>query len=326
MTYNVENLFDAVHDKNREDFAYLPLSLKQTPEVQTGCRVLKGYYKRECFELDWTQELVNQKLKNVAEVILSVEGQKGPDIVILVEVENENILKDLNRQYLKNAGYQTQILIEGPDLRGIDVALLSRFPVEGKAVLHKIPYKGKTPEDQKRMNRSRGVLEVPLKLPDGHKLIVMAAHFPSQGNPRYWRTQSVEFVRNRMQQLQDEMVILGGDLNISQDEEDEVGFFEKDLSSVGLVSHLVGCQKCDGTHEYRSTWSFLDALVFSKSLGEEGKAPYQLDKKSIDIVKFVPNQIYKGRSPKRFNKKTGEGVSDHFPLYARIHKRVVPAE
>lgn len=321
MTYNVENLFDTVHDKNREDFAYLPLAKKNTPEIQAGCGTFKGYYKRECLEMDWTQELVEKKLKNISEVILSVDDKKGPDIVILVEVENENILSQLNKKYLSSAGYVTQVLIEGPDTRGIDLAVLSKFPLDGKANLHKIPYKAEKAEDQQWMDKSRGILEVPLKLPDGNKLTVLAAHFPSQRNPRYWRAQSVAFVKNKLEQMKDQMVILGGDLNISQDEEDAAEFFKKDLSEVGDVSHFIGCSHCDGSHEYRSTWSFLDALVFSKSLGKTGTAPYQVIPESIDVVKFVPNQIYKGRSPKRFDEKTGEGVSDHFPIYGRLRKR-----
>ena len=35
MSYNVENLFDTVHDQGKEDYTYLPLSLKQkSPEIQ----------------------------------------------------------------------------------------------------------------------------------------------------------------------------------------------------------------------------------------------------------------------------------------------------
>ena len=39
MTYNVENLFDTVHDKNREDFTFLPLREKGKSEVVAFCSV-----------------------------------------------------------------------------------------------------------------------------------------------------------------------------------------------------------------------------------------------------------------------------------------------
>lgn len=321
MTFNVENLFDTVHDKNREDFAYLPIAMKKQPEILAGCNTQKGFYQRQCLEMDWNDTVLKQKLKNISEIILSVDQGMGPDVLFLAEVENENVLKMLNSQYLQKAGYQTVVLIEGPDERGIDVAVLSRLPLMGKAQLHKIPYKGQTPEDQKWMNRSRGVLEVPLKTPAGSKLTTFVSHFPSQRNPRYWREQSVLFMKEKLKSMGNEMFIFGGDLNISQDEEEETGFFEKHFAEVSLVAHQLGCHHCDGTYDFRNTWSFLDALVFSKSMSDSGTADYQFLPKSVDVVKLTANHIYKGRSPKRFDEKTGEGVSDHFPLYARIQLR-----
>lgn len=326
MAFNVENLFDDKHDANREDYTYMPLAMKKTAEVQKFCNNQKGYYKRECLEMDWNSSIIEKKLKNIAEVILSVDGKKGPDVLILVEVENDHILGQLNKNYLQAAGYKTQVLIEGPDERGIDVAVLSRLPIDGKAVLHKIPYKGENEDDQKWMNRSRGVLEVPLKLPNGSKLVALAAHFPSQRNPRYWRAQSIEFVKGLMKNRANEMVVLGGDLNITANEEDETGFFSKEMSSVGLVSHLVGCKSCNGTHNYRNDWSFLDVLIFSKVFDENGSAPYALSKGSIDVVKYTDNHIFKGNAPKRFS-DNGDGVSDHFPIYARIKlKSAAPSD
>ncbi len=317
MSFNVENLFDDKHDANREDFTFLPLAEKKKPEIQAFCNTQKGYYKRECLESDWNSGIIEKKMKNVSEVILSVDGNKGADVLMLIEVENDNVLGQLNKNYLQAAGYKTQVLIEGPDDRGIDVALLSRLPLDGKAKLHKIPYIGKNEEDQKWMNRSRGILEVPLKLPNGGRLIAMVAHFPSQRNPRYWREQSVQFAKKLMQERPNEMIVLGGDLNITYDENEEAGYFTKDFSSVGLVAHLVGCKHCDGTHNYRNDWSFLDTLIFSKNFDEKGAAPYLLDTKTIDVVKYAPVHLFKGNTPKRFS-DAGEGVSDHFPIYSRI--------
>ncbi len=117
-----------------------------------------------------------------------------------------------------------------------------------------------------------------------------------------------------------EMVVFGGDLNITLDEDSETGFFSKEMSSVGLVSHLVGCKTCDGTHNYKSRWSFLDVLIFSKNLEDKGTAPYELAPDTIDVVKYTENHLYKGNSPKRFT-DNGEGVSDHFPIYARLKLR-----
>jgi len=50
------------------------------------------------------------------------------DVLAVQEVEDINILKEFNRDYLQGL-YSTQVLIEGNDLRFIDVGLLSKLPV-----------------------------------------------------------------------------------------------------------------------------------------------------------------------------------------------------
>lgn len=318
MIFNVENLFDNIHDDNRDDQTYLPLAKKQTDEHKALCgKMTQIHYRDECMKLDWSDEVVTAKLKNVSQVILGVDGQ-GPDILVMEEVENDRILGRLNKEYLAKAGYQTQVLIEGPDDRGIDIAFLSRFPMVGTPELHKIPYVAKNDNDKTWMAKSRGILEVKVKLPNGETLTVFGAHFPSQANPKYWREQAVAHLTKLIGDRSAKgMVIAGGDLNITHNEEVEARFFKNTFSQVAMVSHLVGCKKCDGTHNYRKEWSFLDAMLFSNNLGEQGKASYKLVPESITVVNKDPVHIW-GQYPKRFKPENKEGVSDHFPLYARI--------
>lgn len=315
MNYNVENLFDNIHDENREDQTYLPLAKKQTLEHKALCEKLEpSWLKDECLNLDWSDEVVNAKLKNIAQIINSVDDG-GPDILILEEVENERILTRLNREFLSRSGYITQVLVEGPDKRGIDIALLSRLPLNGKPTLHQIPYVGENEEDVKWMARSRGILEVPLITPAGESLVVLGAHFPSQKNPRYWRKQAVNNLKGMIAGKEKKlMVIAGGDLNITSIEENETGFFKGILSQVALISHLDGCKSCAGTHNYKNSWSFLDVLMFSKNMGPMGTAPYFFAPESVQVITSSDR-------PRRFNVATKVGASDHFPLYARIRRR-----
>ncbi len=53
----------------------------------------------------------------------------NPDVLCLQEVENRALLERFNSAYLSDLGYQV-VLFEGNDKRGIDVALLSRLPIE----------------------------------------------------------------------------------------------------------------------------------------------------------------------------------------------------
>ena len=65
---------------------------------------------------------IEQKLKSIAAAILQVDGGRGPDILALQEIENAGVLDRLRREYLAAANYRPPVLIEGEDLRGIDVA------------------------------------------------------------------------------------------------------------------------------------------------------------------------------------------------------------
>ncbi|MFN8845622.1 MAG: endonuclease/exonuclease/phosphatase family protein [Bdellovibrionales bacterium] len=308
MTFNVENLFDTKKDPGKEDHTFLPIEVKSTNEIKSFCQKLKGHYKKECYNLDWDQQVLAQKMKNLSRVILSYNNGRGPDVLMLTEVENNSVLTQLNNNFLKAAGYQTQVIVEGPDPRGIDVALLSRLKMDNKPELHLLT------------KNSRGLLEVHLRTPEGSILKVFVGHFPSQRNPRSSRQQHVEKSVEILSQLENQMYILGGDLNISAHEEKETGFFRKHFSKVGLVGHLVACQNCSGTHKYRGQWSFLDTLIFSKNLGEDENSPYILDKSSLQVHSKDTNHIRKGQ-PQRFNPDSGTGVSDHLPMVGILKLR-----
>jgi endonuclease/exonuclease/phosphatase family metal-dependent hydrolase len=66
---------------------------------------------------------VETKLAAVAAVLLRLDA----DVVLLQEVENGDVL----RRLAARAGYPEARLVEGLDPRGIDVAALSRLPVDG---------------------------------------------------------------------------------------------------------------------------------------------------------------------------------------------------
>ncbi len=318
MTFNVENLFDTTHDIDREDFAYLPLAEKKKPEVVKFCAQQKNnHYRQECEEMDWTEDVLKAKFKSIDSIIRHIDGGKGPDNVFLAEVENINVLNRLVKEQLSDLGYQTVVLIDGPDLRGIDPAFISKFPLKGQPKLHLIPYVDANPEQLKWAKRSRGILEATVQLPNKKNLTFLSVHFPSQSNPSAWRAQAVQFAKKLMTDYQKEgrAVILGGDLNIIPTEEEKEGFFKTQLSEVGHVSHLVGCKECQGSHNYKGEWSFLDVMVYSKNLPQASGV--ELIPESLQVVRTTTNMKRNG-TPLRFSPEKKEGVSDHFPLYARL--------
>lgn len=102
--YNLENLFDTIHDEGKNDYEYLP----------------DGGMK-------WTAYKYEQKIQKMAYAI----SQLGTDIdprgamcVGVAEVENIGCLNDLCRELEKYDRHYSPILLEGPDRRGVDVGFL----------------------------------------------------------------------------------------------------------------------------------------------------------------------------------------------------------
>lgn len=313
MSYNVENLFDTIKDENRNDWEYLPRAQKNTKEQKEYCLRQAPNYQDDCLKRDWSEAVVAEKMKRIADTVLQINGQ-GPDILILVEVENIRVLKQLNDNYLQKAGYQTVSLIEGDDRRGIDIGILSRLPLAGTPQLHKINF------SQKPKPNTRGIMDVPLRLPDGETLYVMGVHFPSQANPHEQRVDAVNSLNEILAAKGNANVVVGGDFNITKEENDSSELFTKSLGNIWQVSHLVGCSTCEGSHYYKGGWSFLDALLFSKAMDAQSGSKWRLDIPSIRTPTAGQYQMRNG-VPSRFNEKYPIGVSDHLPMYGEIFSR-----
>jgi len=223
--------------------------------------------------------------------------------------------------YLQNMNYQTMVLIEGPDERGIDVAIMSRLPQVGEAKYHLMDYSS-TPELQGEPQRpTRGILEAELQLPTGEKLAVFALHFPSQGASTIHRKAAVDTLLKVTSMVPaGTAVLVGGDFNITSTEDFKEKYFTKTIQPKLSVSHIVGCGDCQGTtYWYKdNTWSFFDVLLFSKDI-DGGLNHWQLDRDSIHIVKTSKFQFSQYGSPAGYKDGLGAtGVTDHLPMYAEL--------
>ncbi|MBI3929753.1 MAG: endonuclease/exonuclease/phosphatase family protein [Armatimonadetes bacterium] len=141
-TYNVKNMFDHLDQNPRE-------GNKAKPE---------------------------KELEALARVI----ERSGADVVALQEVENREVLQHFVDEYL--AGEFTDVvLVEGNDGRGIDVALISKFPVTD-AVSHKdnvFPL----PDGSGTTQFRRDALRVDVDIP-GYPMSVYTVHLKSRlGGP-----------------------------------------------------------------------------------------------------------------------------------------------
>ena len=149
--WNVENLYDAVDDPDNDgDDEFLPNNVTTR----------------------WTQVRYETKLDNLAQVISGMNDGKGPDVLGLEEIENEDVVRDLVER-LPGKRYGI-VHVDSPDPRGIDTAMLfdrGRFSLlESHA--YKVPLK---------WGETRDILHAVLEDQDGEKLHVLVNHWPSRG-------------------------------------------------------------------------------------------------------------------------------------------------
>src|SRR5687767_13297943 len=102
------------------------------------------------------------------------------DILCLCEVEDRRTLQEFSDGMLGGL-YPYNVLIEGNDPRGIDVALLSKFPIGAVRtnIFTKDPF-DKLPNGTPAGLFSRDCLEVEIELPGAQPITVLCNHFKSK--------------------------------------------------------------------------------------------------------------------------------------------------
>ncbi|MGZ9274747.1 MAG: endonuclease/exonuclease/phosphatase family protein [Nitrospira sp.] len=139
------------------------------------------------------------------------------DIVLCVEVENRATLERFNDQVLRaefRFSYPHFMVVDGNDQRGIDVGILSRFPIT------EIRSHVDDPDTKGNRLFSRDCPEYDIMLPSGERLVLIPNHLKSKRNGDDQATQ-----RRREEQAKrahdiaanaltrSPFVLLGGDLN-----------------------------------------------------------------------------------------------------------------
>lgn len=316
MTFNVENLFDNSDDPGKDDKAYLPIEAKQNEAHIDACSTIEvARWREECLMLDWSAAAIEIKLTALADTIRQVNGGVGADIIALQEVENIGILERLRTDYLANLDYEPAILIEGSDLRGIDVAFLSKFPLVQPPTLHPLQLRN-FPD---RAKDTRGVLQADFELADGSVLTGFSVHFPAPFHPTEMRAAAYAHLAALLEALPDDRpAFAAGDFNTTSSEDDEHNMLDIHARPHWTLAHDIGCGKCQGSHYYArdDNWSFLDMILLSESRSKKTTARIRAD--SVQIANRNPAQVSEHGTPQRFNSARGKGVSDHWPMIATI--------
>lgn len=308
VTYNVENLFDWTHDPGKQDFTYLPLAVKrESREVQEFCAVQPQQYQAECYNLDWSEETVARKLRQLTRVLASSFAD-GVDVAVVQEVENLNVLSMLAQRL--GPAYNAY-LVEGPDERGIDVGIITRLPVS-KVELREFAI----PSGR----RTRGILRVDVTK-HGKLVTVLANHWPSQSNPDADRMAAADTVVQMSLEAQaSDLVVAAGDFNTADDDVLD-GIKERLLPifyDAAAEARSGGMDLWPGTYNFRGVWGSLDRIFVLKSSRTRVQSWQSV---FIDHEGLLETRVFNGTPelhPRRFSTQSGEGFSDHLPLRMSI--------
>ncbi len=314
--YNLENLFDTIHDAGKNDYQYLP----------------DGSNK-------WTGLKYRHKLKNMARVLAEMGTDMLPQMgcvaIGVSEVENAHCLTDLcNEPALKNRNFKFAH-IEGPDKRGVDCALLYNPALFKVRNVKLVPYVYEDPKDKD--NATRGFLTVSGTVAKEHVTIIVC-HWPSRFSGSSYREAAGRQVRALKDSLRhndpDVKVIVMGDLNDDPTNRSLTKGLgcKAEINEVGpddmynpWYNTLV--KQHTGTLQYDGKWNLFDQIVMSPNLlHKEGADDY-------GTLKFRRHQVfrrdylfqkdgrYKGNTLRTHAGGTWlDGYSDHLPVVIYLMK------
>ncbi|WP_127714574.1 hypothetical protein [Halobacteriovorax sp. HLS] len=340
MVYNVENLFDLKHDEGKNDWTFLPANTKGKKEA---CQKVKSNYRKtECLETDWAKDNLEVKIENIEKMV--VRDEKLPDILALVEIENENVISQL----AKSIGYKKFLVSNSPDKRGIDLAVLWKESEELKFISkNELVLVG----DYFKERPSRNILEVEFLVGKKEKLTIFVNHWPSLGNPTSTRIVAANTLAKRTKEILSknpkQNILSVGDFNTIDSNYPHpfksvlfVDDLFKDLHTTHKedrsISWNIKNQMPPGTYFYSRamTWNLLDRIFFTGALLD--KKGLELDIASYKIYApsfatktyeyrkkgdYLYGSTIKG-TPFRYEHNSTSsrraGYSDHFPLLVNL--------
>lgn len=314
--YNLENLFDTIHDPGKNDYEYLP----------------EGTNK-------WNAIKYEHKLANMSKVL----AEMGTDVLPIgcaaigvSEVENANALNDLvSQKPLKDKGFQFAH-VEGPDKRGVDCALLYNPKLFTIRNIKLVPYVYELAEDVEKDKQTRGFLTVSGELAGEHVTIVVC-HLPSRYAGSYYRElggKQLKVLKDSLQKDDPKVkIFIMGDMNddpFDKSMAQSLGARReaKEVEMFGLYNPWWNTLKSgSGTLFYKGAWNLFDQIIFTENLLDKKQ------KRNYENLTFYKHAIfrrdyliqqegqYKG-APLRTSAGGVwmDGYSDHLPVVVYLVK------
>ncbi len=338
--YNLENLFDTIHDKGKNDYEFLP----------------DGKNK-------WGGMKYRAKLKNMAHVISQLGKDKHPhglSVLGVSEVENRRVLEDLVKEpALAPRGLQV-VHVEGPDRRGVDCAFLynPRYFKYESHMLVPFYYLDKnqpdvdlgfyTDDDNKVIPYShetmrgdtayitRGFLVMTGRI-DGEKFHFIVLHWPSRAAGSFARErggyQVYHLKEALLRQDPDAKVIIMGDMNDDPKDKSMTKSLQcknkkgdvKQIADLYNPWYDMLYKTGQGSLLYNGKWNLFDQIVFTGNLLGDDRSTLKFWRNEVFVRDFLFQQEgrYKG-NPLRTHAGGVwlNGYSDHLPTMIFLVKEV----
>ena len=322
--YNLENLFDIYDDPAKNDQEYLPDGANQ-----------------------WTQAKYEKKLANMAKVIRSMKDDNGRYHTILgvSEIENRMVLEDLVAQpAIADANYQI-VHYDGPDRRGVDVALLYKPEQFTFLDSESIPFTFEGSEidfsdTDTDYFRTRDILMVHGTIA-GEEFAFYVMHLPSRvgGKGGNLRARGAEIAYAHSLRMLEKYpgikIVMMGDMNDDPFDESMAHYLHgrEKLEEVGPADFFnpfyTMIKDGMGSLCYQGQWSIYDQILVNNNLAKAPAGGLKLTpinkgyygriyKKRFMVTK---SGQYKGYPLRTFSQGAFiSGYSDHFPTYIVISK------
>ena len=302
MSYNVENLFDTIDDPNKADEDFTPAG-----------------------KLQWNTAKYYEHLNHTVDAITN-KGANFPAVVGLIEVENETVLNDLaNTSFLKGKGYKV-VWYEGPDERGIDVALIydsNKVTVIGSKAIQVVLESVKDPN-------TRDILSVTVKV-GNENFNLFVNHWPSrrggQDESEMHRIKAASVLRKEVDQIlsvnPNTNIICMGDFNDFPSNKSVHDVLQAGVSNehsvlFNMMSDFEALKK--GTHFYKGEWSPLDQFMVSYGMFDNKcVSANAFEVVSYDFLFYTPKDGVKSPSRAYVGDSYKGGYSDHLPILMHVN-------
>ena len=303
LFWNVENFFDPFVDSLQQDRAFTPQGANH-----------------------WTWNRFIAKRNALAKTLIAARGDELPVWVGLCEVESRFALVQLVQNTpLAKEGYRI-VHRDGPDARGIDVALLYR-PDRFTLLLNRFL----TVRLPDTTLHTRDILYVKGVLDGLDTLHLFVNHWPSKVGGAKASMSRRMAAAQRLRRCIDSIftlhpaanIIIMGDFNDTPQSKALLAL----CSGVPLnnLSVLLARQKL-GTIRYRGRWELIDQFIVSDNLLNSEEPIYtSAAHNRIFNAPFllIPDEKFLGMKPFRtyLGPRYQGGASDHLPVILRIERR-----